>query len=127
MPETEGIEIHERIDSGLYGSVYRATQQPLGRQVAVKIIKTDLKTADALAHAAPLARANHPAIVTVFTVQEVHLTDPDLRVPAIVMEWVEGDTLGKRLETTNPITQPKKFFVPCKRQKATHPDGLLLY
>jgi len=97
MPEAEGIEIHERIDSGLYGSVYRATQQPLGRQVAVKIIKTDLKTADALAHAAPLARANHPAIVTIFTVQEVHLTDRGLTVPAIVMEWVEGDTLGKRL------------------------------
>ena len=36
----DSIEIRERIDSGLYGSVYRAVQQPFGRQVAVKIIKS---------------------------------------------------------------------------------------
>lgn len=97
MNQSGGIEIIERVDSGLYGSVYRAIQQPLGRLVAVKIIKTNLKTADALQHAAPLARVSHPAIVTVFTVQEVHIPGMNLDVPAIVMEWVEGETLGKRL------------------------------
>lgn len=97
MSEFDEIEILEHIDSGLYGSVYRATQQSLGRQVAVKIIKTDLAAADALAHAAPLARMNHPAIVTVYTIQEIHIPDLGRSVPAIVMEWVEGQTLGKRL------------------------------
>lgn len=97
MAESEGIEILERIDSGLYGSVYRAIQRPLGRQVAVKIIKTELKSADALAHAAPLARVNHATIVTVHTLQEIYIPELNRSVPAIVMEWVEGDTLGKRL------------------------------
>ena len=97
MAESEGIEILDRIDSGLYGSVYRAVQRPLGRHVAVKIIKTELKSADALAHAAPLARVNHPTIVTVYTLQEVYIPELNRSVPAIVMEWVEGDTLGKRL------------------------------
>lgn len=48
MAENDGIELLDRIDSGLYGSVYRAIQRPLGRHVAVKIIKTELKSADAL-------------------------------------------------------------------------------
>ena len=77
--------------------MYRAKQQSLDRQVAVKIIKTDLKAADALAHAAPLARMNHVAIVTVYTMQEIYVPQLDKVVPAIVMEWVEGETLGKRL------------------------------
>ncbi|WP_417731176.1 protein kinase domain-containing protein [Rosistilla oblonga] len=93
----DSIEIHERIDSGLYGSVYRATQRLFQRQVAVKIIKTKMNSADALAHAAPLARANHPAIVTVYTLQELHIPELNHSVPAIVMEWVDGDTFGKRL------------------------------
>lgn len=97
MPENVGIEIVEHVDSGLYGSVYRAIQQPLGRQVAVKIIKTDLNTADALRHASPLARVNHPAIVTVFTVEEIQIPGKQVLAPAIVMEWIEGETLGKRL------------------------------
>jgi len=91
------IEICERVDSGLYGSVYRAIQKPFGRQVAVKIIKTDLKAADALSHAAPLARINHPSIVTVYTVQEVYIPELGRTVPAIIMEWVHGETFGKRL------------------------------
>lgn len=97
MADNDGIEILERIDSGLYGSVYRAIQRPLGRHVAVKIIKTELQAADALAHAAPLARVSHPTIVTVHTLQEIHIPELNRSVPAIVMEWVEGDTLGKRL------------------------------
>lgn len=93
----DSIEIRERIDSGLYGSVYRAVQQPFGRQVAVKIIKTEGKKADALAHAVPLARVNHPAIVTVYTLKEIYISELGNSVPAIVMEWVDGVTFGKRL------------------------------
>ncbi|MDP1562914.1 MAG: ATP-binding protein [Pirellulaceae bacterium] len=93
----DSIEIRERIDSGLYGSVYRAVQKPFGRQVAVKIIKTEGNKADALAHAAPLARVNHPAIVTVYTLKEIYIPELGNSVPAIVMEWVDGVTFGKRL------------------------------
>ena len=91
------IEIHERIDSGLFGSVYRAIQQPFGRQVAVKIIKIEGNKADALAHAMPLASVNHPAIVTVYALKEIYIPELDQSVPAIVMEWIEGDKFGKRL------------------------------
>ena len=96
-PKDDGIEILDDIDSGLYGKVYRAIQQPLGRQVAVKIIKTDMNSADALAHAAPLARVNHPAIVTVHSVQGIDIPNVGQNVPAIVMEWIDGDAFGDRL------------------------------
>jgi ATP-dependent DNA helicase RecG len=91
------IEIQERVDSGLFGSVYRAIQQPFGRQVAVKIIKIEGNKADALAHALPLASVNHPAIVTVYALKEIYIPELDQSVPAIVMEWIEGDKFGKRL------------------------------
>jgi ATP-dependent DNA helicase RecG len=91
------IEIQERVDSGLFGSVYRAIQQPFGRQVAVKIIKIEGHKGDALAHAIPLASVNHPAIVTVYAMKEIYIPELDQSVPAIVMEWIEGDKFGKRL------------------------------
>lgn len=110
MSESDSIEILERVDSGLYGSVYRAVQRPLGRHVAVKIIKTDLKSADALAHAAQLARVNHPTIVTVHTLQEIYIPELNQDVPAIVMEWVEGETLGMRLSLSKFSTEEAKQF-----------------
>lgn len=102
---TEEIEVLDRLDSGLYGKVYRAIQKPLGRQVAVKIIKTEGKSADALAHAAPLARANHPAVVTVYSIQEIEIPDIGRSVPAIVMEWIDGDAFGKRLSGAKFTTE----------------------
>ncbi len=56
----DDIQILEEFHSGLYGKVFRAIQKPLGRVVAVKIIKSGMKSVDALAHAAPLARVSHP-------------------------------------------------------------------
>lgn len=91
------IEIQERFDSGLFGSVYRAIQKPFGRQVAVKVIKIEGGKADALAHALPLASVNHPAIVTVHALKEIYIPELGQSVPAIVMEWIEGDKFGKRL------------------------------
>jgi ATP-dependent DNA helicase RecG len=91
------IEIQERVNSGLFGTVYRAIQQPFARQVAIKIIKIEGSKADALAHAVPLASVNHPAIVTVYALKEIYIPELDHSVPAIVMEWLEGDKFGKRL------------------------------
>lgn len=98
---SDEIEILDNVNSGLYGRVYRALQHPFGRQVAVKIIKTDLKSAGPLAHASPLAQVNHPAIVTVFSLQTVHIPQLGAAFPAIIMEWIDGDTFGMRLSQKN--------------------------
>jgi len=92
------IEIVETIDSGLYGKVYKGVQSPLNRDVAVKIIKDcGKRTADVIAHARLLTRVQHPALVTVFSVQNVYIPEFDKALPAIVMEWLDGLTFGRRL------------------------------
>jgi Protein kinase domain len=91
------LEILEQIDSGLYGRVFRARQVDLDRVVAVKIIKPEHShRADAVAHAKALARVGvHPNIVTVYSVQPVKVESTEM--PAMVMEWLEGQTFAKRL------------------------------
>ena len=86
----------ERIGSGGMGEVYRARDDHLGRDVAIKILSTgtldDPSARERLrreAHA--LSKLNHPHIATVFDF------DSDAGVDFIVMELVEGDILKKHL------------------------------
>ncbi len=87
------------IDSGLYGRVYKAEQVNLGRIVAVKIIKPDFPdVADAIAHAKKLVQIGpHNNLVTVFGVECVTIDKVGENLPAVVMEWLDGENLGRRL------------------------------
>ena len=89
----------EEVNDGLYGRIYRGIQRPLDRPVAVKIIKPEWpNAAGALEHARALIRAgNHPAIVTVHSVEDVYIPQLDMELPAIIMEWIEGESFGARL------------------------------
>ena len=92
------IEIVESVDSGLYGKVYKGLQSPLNRYVAVKIIKDcDAQTADVVEHARLLTRVQHPAVVTVYSVQNVYIPEFEASLRSIVMEWLEGTSFGRRL------------------------------
>lgn len=95
------IKILESIDSGLYGKVYKGIQTSLGRHVAVKIVKDlGVPTADVVDHAKLLVRVDHPAIVTVYAVQEVFVPQLDQEFTALIMEWLEGEPFGRRLAGT---------------------------
>jgi len=87
------------IDSGLYGRVYKAEQVDLERIVAVKIIKPDYPdVADAIAHAKKLVQIGpHNNLVTVFGVEYVTIDKVGVNLPAVVMEWLDGENLGQRL------------------------------
>ncbi|MBA3631256.1 MAG: tetratricopeptide repeat protein [Acidobacteria bacterium] len=95
----------EFIVLGSFGAVYRATDQKLGRIVAVKILKPDLKE-DVAEEARELfqreARAagalNHPHIVSVTDVGE------DFGIAYLVMEWLEGRTLEQELRQYQQIS-----------------------
>lgn len=91
------LEIIGQVDSGLYGKVFRARQIGLDRVVAVKIIKPEYAhRADPVAHAKALARVGpHPNIVTIYAVQKVRIESQEY--PAMVMEWLDGETFGARL------------------------------
>jgi serine/threonine protein kinase len=91
---------HYRVTSmlgeGGMGTVYRATDTRLGREVAVKLLSPALAgDADYMARfqreAKVLASLNHPNIAAIYGLEE----SGDVR--ALVMELVEGPTLADRI------------------------------
>ena len=87
----------DELGGGGMGVVYRARQESLGREVALKLIRSDqLALPDARARfrreVEVVARLQHPGIVPVFAFGEEGGT------PYFAMERVQGATLGEVLE-----------------------------
>jgi DNA-binding SARP family transcriptional activator/predicted Ser/Thr protein kinase len=86
---------------GGMGTVYRAHNTVLERDVAIKVLdRTNLGTegrARLLREAQTVAQLNHPNIVTVYDVGEAALPGGSgPAVPFVVMEFVEGRTLHEQ-------------------------------
>ncbi|MFE7100516.1 serine/threonine-protein kinase [Streptomyces erythrochromogenes] len=95
-----------RLGRGGMGVVWRATDQLLGRRVAVKEMVLDpalaldearLQRERTLREARAAAQVKHPHIIVVHDVVE------DGERPYIVMELVEGGSLADRLARTGPV------------------------
>lgn len=90
-------QVLERLGSGGFGVVYRAEDQALKREVAVKVL-TRFQSSDQvdlwLEEARMLARLDHPAIVSVYDVGKT-----ESGIPYIVSKLVEGGTLDRRLHS----------------------------
>jgi tetratricopeptide (TPR) repeat protein/predicted Ser/Thr protein kinase len=87
----------ERIGRGGFGVVYRAVDTELGREVALKLLHTNARLAEAqqalLHEAQAMAKLKHANILTVYDVGS--LADGQLFV---AMELVEGTSLRRWLE-----------------------------
>lgn len=101
----ERYSIDEFVVLGSFGAVYRATDRKLGRIVAVKILKPDLKedvaeqARELFQREAQAAGAlNHPHIVAVTDVGE------DFGIAYLVMEWLDGRTLEQELRQNKRIS-----------------------
>ncbi|MEU9112582.1 protein kinase [Streptomyces sp. NPDC048483] len=95
-----------RLGRGGMGTVWRATDELLGRQVAVKELHLDEATAEpearvqrerAMREARTVAQVKHPNVIVVHDVVE-----QDGR-PWIVMELVDGPSLADRLYSGGPL------------------------
>ena len=95
------------IGRGAMGVVWRARDQLLDRDVAVKEVQiaetlTDVERANAyqrtLREAKTAARLNHPGVVTVYDVAE------DEGRPWIVMQLVHAQSLDQVLATSGPLS-----------------------
>jgi serine/threonine-protein kinase len=92
------LEIREEIGRGTSGTVYRAWDTRLAREVALKLFDPDSASADAaLAEGRLLARLRHPNIVTVYG------ADTFDGVSGLWMELVEGDSLDDIVERDGPM------------------------
>ncbi|MDF3147026.1 serine/threonine-protein kinase, partial [Streptomyces sp. T21Q-yed] len=96
------FELVERLGSGGMGTVWRARDTVLHREVALKAVRSDADTVAlvrerVMREARALARLNHPHVVTV---HQIVAADPH---PWIVMELVPGISLQRRLDD-GPLT-----------------------
>ncbi len=90
------FSINAKLGSGGMGEVYRATDESLAREVALKVLPPDMAgDADRLARFRREARAvaalNHPNIVTLHSIEE------EDGVHFLILELVEGHTLAEEV------------------------------
>src|SRR5919108_2435769 len=90
-------DIGDEIGRGAMGVVYRATDLRLHRPVAIKVLPPDLafrpETRERFLREAQMAaQLSHPNIVPIYTVDEKD------GIVYFVMAYVDGETLGGRLE-----------------------------
>jgi len=89
-------EIMDTLGYGGMGVVYRAFDRNLGRAVALKILRDELRGEARVAarfqrEAEAFGRLDHPHIVHVYSVGMVE------QIPFIAMEYVEGETLACKM------------------------------
>ncbi len=99
FPERLGpFRLIERLGGGGMGVVYLAEQEPLGRRVALKLVRPDLLYFEGARERfrreiEVVARLKHPSIVPVYTVGE------EEGIPFYAMEHVEGRSLEELLRS----------------------------
>ncbi|MET9395257.1 serine/threonine-protein kinase [Streptomyces sp. NPDC006624] len=123
--------LEERLGRGGMGVVWRATDQLLGRGVAVKELPHDpsLSAAEArrqrdrtLREARAVAQLSHPHIIVVHDVVE------DDERPYIVMELIEGGSLADRLAGRGPVDAAEAARIGIAllgALRAAHASGVL--
>jgi serine/threonine protein kinase len=107
-------EIMGPLGAGGMGEVYRARDTRLGREVAIKVlpeaVARDAERMGRLRREAQvLASLNHPNIAAIYGFEDTN------NAPALVMELVEGSTLGDRIKTG---TIPAEEALPIAKQIA---------
>jgi serine/threonine-protein kinase len=112
--------LEARIAAGGMSTVYRALDETLERQVAVKLMNREVSSdSDQLERfrreARAVAQLSHPHIVGVIDAGED--ADPDHPRPYIVFEYVEGETLKDRIRRLGrlPITEAVAYAIEIAR------------
>src|SRR5262245_24063884 len=119
------FRIEERLGSGGMGEVYRAEDIQLKRTVAIKRLtrraNTDSPLHNELLREAQLASAlNHPRIAGVYDVIS------DRNELFLVMEYIDGQTLRQRMDTTISISEFCDIATQCAEAlAAAHHKGIL--
>jgi eukaryotic-like serine/threonine-protein kinase len=116
--------LEARIGAGGMSTVYRATDETLQRQVAIKLMNREIASdSEQLERfrreARAVAQLSHPNIVGVIDYGED--LDPAHPRPYIVFECVEGETLKERIRRTGrlPITEAVAYGIEIARALGT--------
>jgi tetratricopeptide (TPR) repeat protein/tRNA A-37 threonylcarbamoyl transferase component Bud32 len=118
LPDIPGYEILGVLGRGGMGVVYKARQKSLNRMVAIKMIIAGFHAGEAersrfRKEAETIAALKHANIV------EVHDFSEHQDVPFLVLEYVEGGSLARRLDG-NPISATEAGHITLTLARAVH-------
>jgi len=120
------LDIREEVGSGSFGTVYRAWDSRLEREVALKLLNGDASGSEAattfLNEGRLLAKLRHPNVVT------VHGADRHDGVVGIWMEFVSGRTLKELIQEHGPFGSYEAALIGrdlCRALTAVHQQGYL--
>jgi len=124
-------EVGEVLGYGGMAEVHRGHDVRLGREVAVKILRSDLARDPTFQNrfrreAQAAAGLNHPAIVAVYDTGEDESADGV--TPYIVMEFVEGQTLREILKTEGQLAPSRAMEITaevCSALDFSHRSGIV--
>lgn len=134
MPRRIGrYEVIRLMGEGGMGTVFEARQENPCRNVAVKVIRSALVSADALRRfeyeAAILGRLQHPGIAHVYEAGVSELTEAGghcERRPFFAMELVRGVPLGEYARTTRDLRSRLELFIAiCEAVEHAHQKGVI--
>jgi serine/threonine-protein kinase len=101
--------IVDRLGKGGMGTVFRAVDETLDRDVAVKVLNPELTDTDVMrrfrAEATTLAKLNHPEIATI---HEIYRNDSEL---LMVMELIRGETLDQLALRSGPLPPERAAYL----------------
>ena len=107
--------VDDRIGRGGMGTVYRAIDETLHREVAIKVLNAELNDPEIAkrfrAEAITVARLSHPGIATIY---ELFQHDGQW---LMVMEFVRGETLEHLVERTGALS-PQRAAELCMQSLA---------
>jgi len=115
--------VEERIGRGGMGTVYRAVDETLHREVAVKVLNAELNDPEIArrfrAEAVTVARLSHPGIATIY---ELFQHDGQW---LMIMEFVRGETLERLVTRAGPLpVQRAAEFCMQALAALSHAHGL---
>ncbi|WP_029115211.1 Stk1 family PASTA domain-containing Ser/Thr kinase [Mycobacterium sp. URHB0044] len=128
---SDRYEVGEILGFGGMSEVHLARDLRLHRDVAVKVLRTDLARDPSFylrfrREAQNAAALNHPAIVAVYDTGETQTADGPL--PYIVMEYVNGVTLRDIVHTEGPMDATRAIEViadACQALNFSHQHGII--
>ncbi|YCM43523.1 protein kinase [Verrucomicrobiaceae bacterium 227] len=127
LPEVPRYRLHQLIGEGGFGLVYRATQlEPVHREIALKVLKPGMDTAQVLARfeaeRQALALVDHPNIARIHDAGQTS----DGR-PFFAMELVEGLPLNQHCQEKLPYLNSRLqlFLDACSAVTHAHQKGLI--
>ena len=117
--KVNNYELKRLLGEGGMGAVYLAEHPLLGRKAAVKVLKPELAANTELVqrflNEARAANAiHHPNIIDIIDVGFL----PDGLTPYLMMELLQGESLGKRLQRERPLPIHEAVEIACQTASA---------